>query len=99
MKPESRSSGFTRREGCVRERTDLFVADPCIDFRIDVHKADDVALMKVIQYRRQLMRHIDKCSDVQHDGQVFASDVVRNRQSGCRLDCQDKANKWRQFPP
>ena len=31
-------------------------------------------------------------------GQVFASDVVRNRQSGCRLDCQDKANEWRAVP-
>jgi len=67
MKPESRSSGFAGREGCVRERTYFFVADPCIDFRIDVYEADDVALMKVIQYRRQLMRHIDKGSEVQHD--------------------------------
>ena len=99
MKPESRSSGFAGREGCVRERTYFFVADPCIDFRIDVYEADDVALMKVIQYRRQLMRHIDKGSEDQHDVRPsFASDVVRNRQSGCRLDCQDKANKWRQFP-
>jgi hypothetical protein len=74
MKPESRSSGFTSREGCVRETTYLFVANPCIfvanpciDFRIGVYEADDVALMKVIQYRRQLVWHIDKGSEVQHD--------------------------------
>ena len=67
MKPESRPSGLAGREGCVRKRTYLFVADPCIDFRTDVYEADDVALMKVIQYRRQLMRHIDKGSEVQHD--------------------------------
>jgi hypothetical protein len=72
MKPGSRSSGFAGREGRVREGTYFFVADPCIDFRIDVDKADDVALMKVIQYRRQLMWHIDECSEVQHDvRQVF----------------------------
>ena len=34
------------------------------DFQIDVDKADDVALMKVIQYRRQLMWHIDEGSEV-----------------------------------
>ena len=78
MKPESRSSGFAGREGCVRKRTYLFVADPCIDFRTDVYEADDVALMKVIQYRRQLMRHIDKGSEVQHD--VGPSLCVRCRQ-------------------
>lgn len=78
MKPESRSSGLAGREGCVRERTYLFVADPCIDFRIDVYEADDVALMKVIQYRRQLLRHIDKGSEVQHD--VRPSLCVRCRQ-------------------
>jgi hypothetical protein len=66
MEPGSRSSGFAGREGRVREGTCFFIADPCIDFRIDVDKADDVALMKVIQYRRQLMWHIDEGSEVQH---------------------------------
>ena len=66
MEPGSRSSGFAGREGRVREGTYFFIADPCIDFRIDVDKADDVALMKVIQYRRQLMWHIDEGSEVQH---------------------------------
>ena len=49
MKPERGSSGFAGREGCVREGTYLFVADPSIDFRIDVDEANDVALMKVVQ--------------------------------------------------
>ena len=98
MKPERRSSGFAGSEGCVRERTNLFVADPCIDFRIDVDEADDVALMKVIQYRRQLMRHIDKGSEV-HD--VRPSLCVRCRQEPLkRLQApfQDKANEWRAVP-
>jgi hypothetical protein len=66
MKPERRSSGFGGREGRVREGTYFFIADPCIDFRIDVDQADDVALMKVVQYRRQFMRNHDKGSESDH---------------------------------
>ena len=49
-----------RRSRRSRARRDLLFSSPtpCIDFQIDVDQADDVALMKVIQYRRQLMRGI-----------------------------------------
>ena len=100
MKPESRPSGLAGSEGCVRKRTYLFVADPCIDFRTDVYEADDVALMKVIQYRRQLMRHIDKGSEVQHD--VGPSLCVRCRQEPPKptagLIAKTKQMSGEQFP-
>ena len=100
MKPERRSSGFAGREGCVRERTYFFVADPCIDFRIDVYEADDVALMKVIQYRRQFMWHIDKGSEVQHD---VTTKSLRQMSSGTAkaaagLIAKTKQRSGEQFP-